>query len=206
VGTWPVLVGEPGDKRTMLAAPIILYDYPQIAPESPGDLFDATEIDEILTLRILTLTDDEKQAMAGLDERVRAVLQRTESLAPAQLRELHGAMRPLRPPGPDEIMENAWNPWEERPAVASIRVAGVELKSGDRVRLRPRRRADIFDLALDGKTARIESIEQDFEDQIHVAVVVDCDPGRDFGQQRLSGHRFFFRPEEIEPLVEATPG
>ena len=97
VGTWPVLVGEPGARDTMLSSPIILYDYPQIAPESPGDLFDATEIDEILTLRILTLTDDEKRAMADVDDRARALLERTESLAREQLMGLHGTIRGLRP-------------------------------------------------------------------------------------------------------------
>jgi hydrogenase maturation protease len=97
IGVWPVLVGEPGERDTMLAAPIILYDYPQIAPESPGDLFDATEIDEILTLRILTLTEDEKKAMAGVDDRARALLERTESIAREQLMGLHGTIRGLRP-------------------------------------------------------------------------------------------------------------
>ena len=71
VGVWPVLVGEPGEHDTMLASPIILYDYPQIAPESPGDLFDGTEIDEILTLRIMTLTEEEQQAARGVDDRTR---------------------------------------------------------------------------------------------------------------------------------------
>src|SRR5262249_9731940 len=73
IGTWPVLVGESGQRDTMLSSPIILYDYPQIARESPGDLFDATEIDEILSLRILTLTDEEKQSAAAVDDRVRAL-------------------------------------------------------------------------------------------------------------------------------------
>jgi hydrogenase maturation protease len=97
VGCWPVLVGEVGDKDTMLSAPIILYDYPQIAPESPGELFDGTEIDEILTLRIMTLTDQEKQAMAAVDQRARAVLARTESLDNQQMLGLHGTFRGLRP-------------------------------------------------------------------------------------------------------------
>ncbi|WP_052315658.1 hypothetical protein [Singulisphaera acidiphila] len=96
-GTWPVLVGAEGDVDTILSSPIILYDYPQIAPESPGDLFDATEIDEILTLRIMTLSDDEKRAMAELDARGRGLLERTESLARGQLMELHGSMREARP-------------------------------------------------------------------------------------------------------------
>ncbi|MDB5288925.1 MAG: hypothetical protein JWL69_166, partial [Phycisphaerales bacterium] len=97
VGCWPVLVGEAGEKDTMLSSPIILYDYPQIAPESSGDLFDSTEIDEILTLRIMTLTDEEKRQGAAVDERVRALLDRTEALARERLMDLHGAMRGMRP-------------------------------------------------------------------------------------------------------------
>jgi hydrogenase maturation protease len=97
VGTWPVLVGEEGTTDTILSSPIILYDYPQIAPESAGDLFDATEIDEILTLRILTLTDEEKRAAASLDGRADDLLRRTESLARDQLSKLHGTMRRFQP-------------------------------------------------------------------------------------------------------------
>lgn len=97
IGTWPVLVGEVGDTDTILSAPIILYDYPRIAPESPGDFFDGTEIDEMLALRVLTLTEEEKRAMATVDDQARALLQRTESLAREQLLRLHGTMRSLRP-------------------------------------------------------------------------------------------------------------
>jgi hypothetical protein len=96
VGVWPVLVGAAGETDTVLASPIILYDYPQLAPESPGDLFDGTEIDEILTLRILTLTDEEKQAAGAVDERARALLARTEALSGDQLRGLHGTIRGLK--------------------------------------------------------------------------------------------------------------
>lgn len=96
-GMWPVLVGAEGQKEMMLSSPIILYDYPQVAAESPGDFFDGTEIDEMLTLRILTLTDEEKQAMAAVDERARALLARTEALAPAEMLGLHGTVRGLRP-------------------------------------------------------------------------------------------------------------
>src|SRR5262249_8455829 len=97
IGSYPVLVGEAGATDTMLSAPMILYDYPEIAPESPGDLFDSTEIDEILTLRILTLTDDEKRAMVNTDQRARMLLERTESMARDQLMGLHGKVRGLRP-------------------------------------------------------------------------------------------------------------
>jgi hydrogenase maturation protease len=93
IGAWPVLVGSPGQTDTLLSSPIILPDYPEVAPESPGDLFDATEIDEILTLRILTLTDEEKRQMAAVDQRARDLLERTERLDPRQLMNLHGALR-----------------------------------------------------------------------------------------------------------------
>lgn len=94
--TWPVLVGDEGVRNTMLSSPIILYDYPQIAPESPGPLFDGSEIDEILSLRILTLTDEEKEQMRQ-DERTREILERTEALTPEQFMKLHGTIRDLRP-------------------------------------------------------------------------------------------------------------
>jgi hypothetical protein len=97
VKTWPVLVGEEGELDTMLSSPIILYDYPQIAPESPGDLFDGAEIDEILSLRIMTMTDDEKREMRESDERARQILERTEVMPDEQFMKLHGALRGLRP-------------------------------------------------------------------------------------------------------------
>jgi hypothetical protein len=96
IATWPVLVGAPGERDTMLSSPIILYDYPQIAPESPGDLFDSIEIDEILALRILTMTDDEKREMRNTDDRARRILERTESLPIEHFARLHGTLRDLR--------------------------------------------------------------------------------------------------------------
>ena len=97
IHTWPVLLGSEGDTDSILSSPIILYDYPQIAPESPGSLFDGTEIDEILTLRIMTLTDEEKDEMRRGDDRVREILERTESLTPEAFAKLHGTIRSMRP-------------------------------------------------------------------------------------------------------------
>ena len=94
-----------------------------------------------------------------------------------------------------------WNPLEEKPPVDSVRVFGVQLKRGDRVRLWPQKSADIIDLALAGQVAQIESIEQDFDDKVHLAVVLENDPGRDLGELRQPGHRFFFSPEEVEPVA-----
>jgi hypothetical protein len=94
--TWPVLVGEEGERSTMLSSPIILYDYPQIAPESPGDLFDGTEIDQMLILNVLNLTDEEKVEMRASDSRGREILERCESLSPEELMRLNGAFRDIR--------------------------------------------------------------------------------------------------------------
>ena len=96
VHTWPVMVGEDGDRDVVLSSPIILYDYPQIAPESPGDLYDATEIDEILTLRTMTLTEDEKRQARATDPRAAAIIDRVDDMPPEILDKLHGALRYLR--------------------------------------------------------------------------------------------------------------
>ncbi len=93
IKTYPVLAGNEGEKDCVLSSPIILYDYPQIAEESQGDLFDGAEIDEILTLRIMTLTDDEKREMRGIDEHARRILERTENMPEEQLMKMHGAMK-----------------------------------------------------------------------------------------------------------------
>ncbi len=96
IRTWPVLIGNEGEQNVMLSSPIILYDYPQIAPESPGPLFDGGEIDEILSLRILTLTDEEKGQMRQ-DDHTREILERTEALTPEQFMKMHGVLRDMHP-------------------------------------------------------------------------------------------------------------
>ena len=102
IKTYPVLAGIEGEKDCMLSSPIILYDYPQIADESQGDLFDGGEIDEILTLRIMTLTDEEKYEMRGVDDRVRRLLERTESMPEEHLMKMHGAMKGVAKPEGNE--------------------------------------------------------------------------------------------------------
>jgi len=99
-------------------------------------------------------------------------------------------------------------PWDfspENPRVDSVRVSDVLVRVGDRVRLWPLHRADIMDVALQGKLAIVEAIEQDFDNRIHLAVVVEDDPGRDLGMSRQIGHRFFFSPAEVEPLGHLEP-
>lgn len=96
---------------------------------------------------------------------------------------------------------NVWGLVPENTPVESITLFGVAVKPGDRVRLWPQKRADILDLALKGKVAVVEAIERDLDDHLHLAVVLEDDPGRDLGMLRQPGHRFFFSPEEVEPLA-----
>ncbi len=93
-----------------------------------------------------------------------------------------------------------WQVLEETVAVDHLVIAGIEVRKGDRVLLRPRKGGDILDLALAEKTAIVEAIEQDYEGKAHLAVVLEDDPGRDMGMLRQPGHRFFFAAEEVEPL------
>lgn len=155
-GWWPVLL----DPEEVLVSPMILDEPPALAPESQGDLFDGTEIDEMLALRARTLLPEEAREAAASDPRAKALLELTGALGPVEMGALHG-----------------------------------------RVRLRPRRRADVMDLALDGKTATVVAVERDVDGRAHLQVVLDDDPGRDLGLRGdTAGHRFFFGPDEVEPL------
>ena len=226
VGCWPVLVGERGARDSVLASPIILPDYPTVAPESPGDLFDGGEIDELLTLHVLALSDEEKEEMRATDPRTREILERTTALAEEQVLALHGTRRhgetgdPLPPDGRPAarapfsrdrgkrgLAEEAPDPfWREmgRAGDQRIVVDGATLQRGSRVRLHPRKGGDVMDMALAGRVAIVEGIDEDEAGGVQLTVVVEDDPGRDLGMERMPGHRFFFRPEEVEPLEEAS--
>ena len=207
-GTFPVLVGGGGD--VMLSSPIILYDQPEIAPESAGDLYDATEIDEILALRVLTLTDDEKSEARGTDARAAAIVDRCDDMPPEMWARLHGAIRSITPvaeesqeitPWWDPDADSAVDPWSE-----CTEVAGVELGAGSKVVLRPgHRRADAHDMFLAGMNATVTGVFRDAEGEVHLAVTVDDDPANE--ELAWQGRYLFFRPDEVEPLRPATqPG
>jgi hypothetical protein len=180
---FPVLAGQ--RDNLLLCSPIILYDHPRIAPESAGDLHDATEIDEILSLRTRTLTDAEKREARATDPRAAAIVDRVDAMPPEVLAKLHGAWRSLDG-NPD-----------------AVSVAGARVTPGSRVRLRPRRRGtDAHDMFLAGRTARVHAVLHDVDGSIYVAVTVDDDPGADLHD--WYGRYLHFSPDEIEPLAEGS--
>jgi hypothetical protein len=214
--TWPVLAGEDGAADVVLSSPIILEDHPQIAPESPGQLYDATEIDEILALRTAALTDDEKRQARGTDDRAAAVIDLADSMPPEVLERLHGAVRALRevtgpaaaPPDVTSPDTPWWDPGADAsvdPARDRVMVEGVSVGAGSRVVLRPGlRRSDAQDLFLHGRTALVEAVLHDVDGAVHLAVTVEGDPGAEV--RREQGRFLYFQPDELAPAdpVEAS--
>ncbi len=208
VRTFPVLAGPADSRGLVLSSPIILYDHPEVAPESPGDLHDATEIDEILSLRTLTLTEDEKREARATDPRAAAILDRVDAMPPEVMERLHGAVRSLRPARTrsDDDTTRPATPWWDPEADSSVSpetdtvvVDGVAVARGTRVRLRPRRRgSDAHDMFLAGRTATVEAVFLDVDDAQHVAVTIEDDPDAELHQ--WYGRYHYFAPEEIEPL------
>lgn len=214
IGTWPVLAGPPGCRDLMLSAPVILYDHPQIAPESAGDLFDATEIDEILTLRTLALTDDEKRAARATDPRAADLLDRLDDMPPEIFERLHGAIRYLRPAGRPAGSAAAgavgpgqepwWDPGSDdsvSPETDQVMIAGEPVSAGSRVVMLPGMgRADAQDLFLAGREATVQAVFHDVDGSVHVAVSPNGDPAADL--QRSHGRYLYFAADELRPLPE----
>jgi hypothetical protein len=207
--TFPVLAGAAGKRDVMLSSPIIMYDHPGVAPESPGDLFDAGEIDEILSLRTLTLTDEEKREARATDPRAKAIVDRVEALPQEVFARLHGAVRSLRPvadqgapPGPAPW----WDPAADRavsPEDGAVMVDGVRVARGSRVRLAPRRSGtDAHDVFLRDRTARVQAVLLDVDDDRHVAVVLEDDPGADLHE--WYGRYHYFAPAELVPVEDGV--
>jgi hypothetical protein len=184
VHTFPVFAGADGAADVLLSSPILLYDHPRIAPESPGPLFDSGEIDEILSLRTMTLTDEEKAEVRATDPQAAAILDRVENLPDEMWAKLHGAVRSLRP----VIREPG-----------HIVVGGARVTAGSRVRLRPRRHGtDAQDVFLAGRTATVDRVLHDVDGTRFVAVTLDDDPGADLIADY--GRFYQFTADEIEAL------
>jgi hypothetical protein len=214
-GCWPVLAGPEGSRAVMLAAPIILPDHPQVASESPGELYDGTEIDEILTLRTLALSADEKAAARATDPRAAALIDRVEAMDAPTMAQLHGTIRAMGPSQPagsagpagpaSSAGEGEQVPWWDPGADASVSpgtdfvvIAGHRVARGSRVILRPgRRRADAQDMFLAGRAALVEAVLLDVDDTAYLAVTLADDPAADL--QAAHGRFLYFAPDEVEP-------
>jgi hypothetical protein len=222
-GCWPVLADPEGDRQVMLAAPIILPDYPEVAPESPGELYDGTEIDEILTLRTLALSDEEKAAARATDPRAAALIDRVDAMDAPTMERLHGAIRamtgprpaggaatspagaapgvPVGPPAGGDQAVPWWDPGADAsvsPGTDSVLVAGHRIARGSTVTLRPgARRADAQDMFLAGRPALVEAVLLDVDDTPYLAVTLAGDPAADL--QAAHGRFLYFSPDEVDP-------
>ena len=212
-GSWPVLADPDGGRQVVLASPIILYDHPELAPESPGELYDGTEIDEILTLRTLALSDEEKREARATDPRAAALIDRVESMDAPTMERLHGTIRSLRPQAPDQDTSGAGRPADYDPAVPwwdpeadasvspdtdSVMIGGQAVARGSLVRLRPgARRADTQDMFLAGRIAEVQAVLLDIEDQPYLAVALTDHPDPDLSIAH--GRFLYFMPDEVEP-------
>ncbi|KAA0022207.1 hypothetical protein [Antrihabitans cavernicola] len=196
---FPVLAGLPGDTDVALVSPIILYDYPEIAEQSGGALFDSTEIDEILSLRVMTLTEEEKAQARATDPLAAQIIDRCDAMSPESMEQLHGLGR-IVPQLDDEI------PWwtEEadgsvQPDVDGVVVDGVLVAKGTMVRLRPSRRADAQDLFYAGQIAKVATVHADVDGDTHVGVVLVDDPAGELHE--WYGRYLYFAPDEVQPLA-----
>ncbi|MEP6815532.1 MAG: hypothetical protein ABI873_08290 [Marmoricola sp.] len=218
---FPVLVGAHGATDVVLGSPIILYDYPEIAAESAGALFDSTEIDEILTLRVMTMTDAEKAEARATDPRAAEIIDRCDTMSAETLQQLHGVLRDphgsLVPPraGLGDV-RNAeppsfetgdvpwWDPASDesvRPEIDSVVINGVSVAKGSLVRVHPSRRADAQDLFFADQVARVTAVLSDVDGGTHVALVLVDDPAADMHE--WYGRYLYFAPDELEPLDQA---
>ena len=201
---WPVLAGEPGEASAVLGSPIILYDYPEIAGESTGSLFDATEIDEILMLRVLTMTDAEKAEARATDPKAAEIIDRCDAMSPEDLMRLHGTFRDPGPMPPS--WSDASDPFaifnDHDPETGEVMISGTTVRKGSLVRLNPRRRADAQDVFYADQLARVTAIHRDLDDETHVAVVLVDDPAADLHD--WYGRYLYFSPDEVVPLGRFT--
>jgi hydrogenase maturation protease len=222
-GTHPVLVGD-GVHDVILSSPIILYDHPAVAGESEGDLFDATEIDEILALRVLTLTDEEKAEARGTDPRAAAIVDRIDGFTPDVWARMHGTMRPIDRIGgsagtaddqrddedddDDDTPESVpwWGPAVDEmydPFTDTLVMNGRTVGAGTAVVLHPSRRADAHDMFLVGLTATVTGVFTDVDREVLVAVRVDDDPAS--AELAWQGRALFFHPDELEVVDDVAP-
>ena len=210
IGCWPVLADPDGGHQAMLASPIILPDHPELASESPGELYDGTEIDEILSLRTLALSDEEKRQARATDPRAAALIDRVEALDGPAFDRMHGTIRHPRDPRDQRGMHAQqepdaavpwWNPEADAsvsPGTDAVTVDGQQIARGSRVTLRPGvRRADAQDMFLAGRPAVVEAVLYDVDDQPYLAVTLADEPDPEL--RSAHGRFLYFAPDEVQP-------
>jgi hypothetical protein len=199
VNTFPVLASVADD--TILAATIVLPDHPRIAPESLGNLFDNTEIEEALLLHVQALSESERAEIAEQDPAVREMIERAAAARPGQVLSLHGLMKPsaeIAGPAVPEFTEP--EPGHPNPGEPELELAGVTFRKGAKVVLRPGTDRDVYDRMLDGRTATIERLYLDYEDGAHIAVTIDDDPAQELFRE--TGRYLFFKAGEVEAVAQ----
>ena len=213
-GVFPVLAGPDDQAGVMLSSPIILYDHAQLAPQSKTAFFDSLEIDELLSLRTMTLSEEEKREVRGTDPRAAALLDEVDHMPDELWDRLHGSVQYLDamtrlapPPEPSAPLDVPWwDPGSDAsvdPEHDAVTIAGVLVRRGTRVVLRPgARQADVHDLFLAGHTATVAAVLHDVDGNEHLAVTVDDDPGADL--KLAHGRYLYFAPDEVEPLVASS--
>ncbi|HEY7632206.1 MAG TPA: hypothetical protein VH817_15980 [Thermoleophilaceae bacterium] len=189
VNTWPVLASP--DDDVMLGAAIVLPDHPSLAPESLGNLFDSTEIEEALLLHVQALSDEERAEIERQDPRVKEMVERAAATTPEDLLKLHGRVT-LTPPTPSAAVR------DPSAGEASAEVDGKRFRRGGKVLLRPGPDADLHARMLAGHTATVERIYTDFDGKVHLGVTVDDDPGQEL--MRETGRFLFFFAPEVEVI------
>jgi hypothetical protein len=187
VNTFPVLAADGDD--ALLGAAIVLPDHPRMAPESLGNLFDNTEIEEALLLHVQALSDGEREEIERQDPAVREMIARASAATPDEMLALHGRMTLSEPGGGHPV-----------PGERELTVAGATLRRGGKVVLKPGTDRDVYDRMLDGRTATIERIFVDVDGTPHVGVTVDDDPAAELFRE--TGRYLFFKASELEPEAE----
>jgi hypothetical protein len=200
VNTYPVLIGD-GD-RAVLGAAIILPDHPELAPESLGNLFDNTEIEEALLLHVQVLSDEEREGISEQDPAVREMIERADKVTNDEMLELHGRLTYKEPE--DEQEGERTNGTQLKPPAGldvtpgehELELGAHRIKLGDKVVLRPGTEGDVYDKMLHGRTATVERIYMGYDDRAYLGVTVDDDPGQEL--LRETGRYLFFFADEVE--------
>jgi hypothetical protein len=203
VNTFPVLLGD--EDRAVLGAAIMLPDHPELAPESLGNLFDNTEIEEALLLHVHALSEDEREQISGQDPAVREMIDRAAATTGEDIMNLHGRLTYTEPDAEQRANGSNGRPPSPPPGLDEIKgeretsANGARVRLGDKIVLRPGTEGDVYDKILHGRTATVERIYRGYDDRVYLGVTVDDDPGQDL--LRETGRYLFFFADEVEPVA-----